>query len=53
MRHILDGTIWNGDIRWNVDEDMCKESEPVKHLKGNLNLKFKWETLLPAPENYR
>ena len=34
-------TIGNVDIRWNEHEDIRKESEPAKHLKDNLNHKFK------------
>ena len=46
-------TIWNVDIRWNEFDDISKESESAKHLRGNLNHKFKWETLPQAPKNYR
>ena len=46
-------TIRNVDKRWNEHEDMHKESEPAKHLREYLNHKFKWETLLRAPQNYR
>ena len=46
-------TIRNVDIRWNEHKDIRKESEPAKHLRENLNHKFKWETLLQAPKNYR
>ena len=45
-------TIRNVDIWWNEHEDIRKESEPAKHLRKNLNHKFKWETLLQAPKNY-
>ena len=34
-------------------EDIRKESEPAKHLKENLNHKFKWKTILQASKNYR
>ena len=46
-------TIRNVDIRWNEHEDIGKESEPAKHLRENLNHKFKWETILQDPKNYR
>ena len=46
-------TIWNVDIRWNEHDDISKESESAKHLRENLNHKFKWETLPQAPKNYR
>ena len=46
-------TIWNVDIRWNEHDDIRKESESAKHLRENLNHKFKWETLPQAPKNYR
>ena len=52
MRHISE-TIRNVDVRWNEHEDIRKESEPAEHLRKNLNHKFKWETLLQAPKNYR
>ena len=45
-------TIRNVDIRWNEHEDMRKEPEHAKHLRENLNHKFKWETLLQTPKNY-
>ena len=34
-------------------EDIRKESEPAKHLRENLNHKFKWETLLEALKSYQ
>ena len=46
-------TIWNVYIRRNWHEDIGKESEPAKHLRGNLNHKFKWKNLLQSPKNYR
>ena len=46
-------TIRNVNIRWNEREDMSKESEHAKYLRENLNHKFKWETLLQTPKNYR
>ena len=46
-------TIRNVDIRWNEHEDIRKKSEPAKHLRENLNLRSKWETLLQAPKSYR
>ena len=44
-------TIRNVNIRWNEREDMGKEH--AKYLRENLNHKFKWETLLQTPKNYR
>ena len=46
-------TIRNVDIRWNEHEDIRKKSEPAKHLRENLNLRSKWETLLQAPKSYQ
>ena len=46
-------TIWNVYIRRNWHEDIGKESEPAKHLRGNVNYKFKWKNLFRAPKNYR
>ena len=46
-------TIRNVDIRRNEDVDIRKESESAKHLRENLNHKFKWETFLQAPKNYQ
>ena len=46
-------TIWTVDIRWNEHEDIRKEYEPATYLRKNLNHKFKCETLLQAPKNYR
>ena len=46
-------TIRNVDIRGKEHEDITKEPEPAKHLRENLNHKFKWETLFQAPKNYR
>ena len=34
-------------------EDTPKEFELAKHLRENLNHKFKWETLLQAPKGYQ
>ena len=45
--------IQNVDIRRNEHEDILKECEPTKHLRDNLNHKFKCETLLQAPKNYQ
>ena len=52
MRHIGE-TIRNVNIRWNEHEGIRKKSEPAKHLRENLNHKFKRETLLEAPKSYR
>ena len=39
-------TIRNVDIGWHEHEDTHKKSELEKHLRENLNGKFKLETLL-------
>ena len=44
-------TIRNVDIHWNECKDTHRVSEPVKHLRENLNHKFKWGTLLQAAKN--
>ena len=45
--------IRNVDIRQIEREVIRKESEPVMHFRENLIHKFKWETLLQTPKNYR
>ena len=46
-------TFYNVAIQYNKHEDICNESETAQYLMENLNYKFKWESTLQAPKNYR
>ena len=43
----------NVELRWEEHENICKDSEPAKHLKEKLSHKFSWKILFAAPENKR
>ena len=41
------------ELRWEEHENICKDSEPAKHLKENLSHKFSWKVLFAEPVNKR
>ena len=41
----------NDELRWEEYENISKDCEPAKHLKGNLSHKFSWQILFAASEN--
>ena len=43
----------NVELRWEEHENTSKDSEPAKHLKGNLSHNLSWKILFAAPENKR
>ena len=45
------GTIRYCQIRWDVHTDVNKDSEPAKHLPGNIEHEFSWYVLTRAPKN--
>ena len=44
-------TIRNSKIRWDEHNDLNKNSEPAKHLAGNIEHEFSWYVLTRSPEN--
>ena len=44
-------TIRNVEVRWDEHDDRTKKSNPLKHLKDNLDHAFNWSVLANAPKN--
>ena len=41
----------NAEVRWNEHNNPTKSSEPLKHLRRNINHSFKWAVISNAPKN--
>ena len=44
-------TIRNAEVRWEEHNNSISKSNPLKHIKDNLDHVFNWSVLANAPKN--